>query len=138
MLGAGEALAHDLALEGAAFVEGEVLRVVLRQPRLPLLVHQQHKPDPHRAHSSPSTSISYLSPLLPPRFDRVPKFLLPKFRSTQDFHLPPPKSQNIVLLPKDYTNISRPPKFSNIKIDSPDIRNIYLTMNLSLYFSKMF
>ena len=43
---AGEALADDLALEGAALVEGEVL-VVLRHPRLALLVHEQHEPDRH-------------------------------------------------------------------------------------------
>lgn len=47
VVGAGEALADDLALEGAALVDGEVL-VVLGQPRLPLLVHEQHEPDPHR------------------------------------------------------------------------------------------
>lgn len=46
LVGAGEALADDLALEGAALVEGEVL-VVLRQPRLALLVHEQHEPDRH-------------------------------------------------------------------------------------------
>lgn len=45
LIGACEAFALDLALEGVALVDGEVF-VVLRQPRLPLLVHKQHETNP--------------------------------------------------------------------------------------------
>jgi hypothetical protein len=60
LVGAGEALANDLTLEGAALVEGEVL-VVLREPRLPLLVHEQHEPDRHVALSFPCCVILEVS-----------------------------------------------------------------------------
>ncbi|KAG6482624.1 hypothetical protein ZIOFF_059257 [Zingiber officinale] len=79
LLGTGEALAHDLALEGAAFVEGEVLRVVLRQPRLSLLVHQQHKPDPHGVHPL----LVALLDDLPPQHTSLP----PRSRTTLSFEL---------------------------------------------------
>ena len=46
LVGAGEALAHDLALEGSSLLQGEVL-VILRQPRLALLVHEKDEADPH-------------------------------------------------------------------------------------------
>lgn len=58
MLGAGEAFADDLALEGAALFEGEVL-VVLGQPGLALIVYQQYETDPHH------TRTLSLSPSLP-------------------------------------------------------------------------
>jgi hypothetical protein len=60
LVGAGEALANDLTLEGAALVEGDVL-VVLREPRLPLLVHEQHEPDRHLALSFPCCGILEVS-----------------------------------------------------------------------------
>lgn len=47
LLVSGEALADDLAFEGSSLVDGEVL-VVLCQPSLALLVHQQHETDSHR------------------------------------------------------------------------------------------
>lgn len=55
MLGAGETFADDLALEGTALFQGEVL-VVLRQTGLALLVHQQHEPDPHPHLDPPPTA----------------------------------------------------------------------------------
>lgn len=57
LVSAGEALADDLALEGPSLVEGEVL-VVLRQPRLALLVDEQHEPDRHPALGLPDLCCS--------------------------------------------------------------------------------
>lgn len=45
-VGAGEALADDLSLVCAALLDVTVL-VVLGEPRLALLVHQQHELDRH-------------------------------------------------------------------------------------------
>jgi hypothetical protein len=46
LVGASEAPANDLAFQGAALVEGEMLEV-LGQSRLALLVHKQHETNPH-------------------------------------------------------------------------------------------
>lgn len=76
LVGAGEALADDLALEGAALVDGEVL-VVLGQPRLPLLVHEQHEPDPHRLSSLlPSSLCSKAASSSTSRHSALSLFLL--------------------------------------------------------------
>jgi hypothetical protein len=65
LVSAGEALADDLALEGAALVEGEVL-VVLRHPRLALLVHEQHEPDRHLVLEFPPLLLGSARGSLPP------------------------------------------------------------------------
>lgn len=43
----GQALAHDLRLQRPPLICGQAAVCVLCQPRLPLLVHQQHKLDGH-------------------------------------------------------------------------------------------